>query len=1125
MTARASTPPRESRSLWGQLTAVGLALVIPTLVFVGVLLWHYAAAERARVEEEARSAARSLQVAVDREIVGIEGMLEALATSPSLAAGDLPTFYRQARQLFDRTGIHISLRNTQGVIVLTTRVPYGGTIEASHLLRDADREVLRTGKTSVSDAFSGQVSHMPTIQVINPVVREGGIAYLLGASFHLDRMAGALARETLPEGWIGGLIDRQGVLLARTRDHEAHAGRPAPAGLQARAVGHSGTYMGTNPDGSSALAAYARSPLTGWYTAVSVPGDMVQAPLRRSLLQIVGLGLGLGGLAIALSLLVSRRIAGAVGALRDAAAAIRLGEAVAPVATDLAEVDDIGRALAAASVELKAREARLRRVLESTGDSVFVLDREGRFTYLNERARAHLAPGRDLVGRRVREVFPEDSAADLWRAFHDAAITGRPTRADQFYRPLALWFEAHAYPSDEGLTVFFRDVTEQRCAAGTVRDSEERLRLALSGAKAGYWQLALDPPSMYWDEGWRGLYGFSPDETASEELWRSRIHPDDRARIDANIRDGLAGTAAGWTQDYRIVHPDKGERWIHDRVRIRRDAAGRPVSLGGLHFDFTDRKRMEDALRESEARLRLAQTAGGILTWEWTMASGEVAWSGPLDVIGLPPGAPDPSFEDFVARIHPDDRAMVRERVAAALEGASFEAEFRLHDPGGGVRWIAGRGEAISDAPGKAVRIIGCNYDITARKEAEEALARLNANLERRVAEGTEKLVQLQKMESIGRLTGGIAHDFNNLLAVVLANLEVLRRRLPEGDDRASALVDNAVQGAERGAALTQRLLAFARRQDLRPEAVDLPGLVEGMADLLKRSLGPDIRIETRFAAGLYPALVDAHQLELAILNLAVNARDAMPKGGRLTIQVDEEMVGDGEALPPGIYMRVRVTDTGTGMDEATLRSATEPFFTTKEVGKGTGLGLSMVHGLAAQSGGAFTLLSAPGRGTTAEILLPRAAQAKPRVVSPAPEPAPGGAGPALSILVVDDDPLVLSGTKSMLEDMGHRAVTADSAIEALALLHGGQGFDIVITDEVMPGLRGLQLAAAIARDWPGLPVVLATGYADLPEATDDLVAARLDKPFRFADLEAVLGRIGGARAAAASAAPTRLAS
>jgi CheY-like chemotaxis protein/two-component sensor histidine kinase len=353
-------------------------------------------------------------------------------------------------------------------------------------------------------------------------------------------------------------------------------------------------------------------------------------------------------------------------------------------------------------------------------------------------------------------------------------------------------------------------------------------------------------------------------------------------------------------------------------------------------------------------------------------------------------------------------------------------------------------------------------------------------------------------MESVGRLTGGIAHDFNNLLAVVMANLEVLQARLPAGETRFLQLVDNAMRGAERGVALTQRLLAFARRQELKPEPVDVTSLVRDMADLLARSLGTAIQVETRLAPGLSPALVDATQLELAVLNLAVNARDAMPDGGRLAIEVDEA---------PGGRIRIRVTDTGTGMDEDILRQATEPFFTTKEVGKGTGLGLSMVHGLAAQSGGGFALRSRPGEGTTAEIVLPRAEGMAVAPAAPMPTYHLAAGRRGLSVLVVDDDPLVLSGTVRMLEALGHRVSEAASAFDALALLREGPAVDVVLTDEVMPGLRGLQLAGLIAREWPGLPVVLVTGYADLPPGADRLVAARLDKPFRVPALAAALAK------------------
>jgi len=379
---------------------------------------------------------------------------------------------------------------------------------------------------------------------------------------------------------------------------------------------------------------------------------------------------------------------------------------------------------------------------------------------------------------------------------------------------------------------------------------------------------------------------------------------------------------------------------------------------------------------------------------------------------------------------------------------------------------------------GERIHVLGGLVDVTAHRLAEEALR------------------HVQKIEAVGQLTGGVAHDFNNLLAVILGNLELLRKRLPD-DPKITRLVENAVEGAQRGAALTQRMLAFARRQDLKAESVDVPGLVRGMADLLQRSLGPMVQIETHFPLRLSCALVDANQLELALLNLAVNARDAMPQGGVITIAAREKTIGPGHAsgLSPGRYISLSVRDTGEGMDEATLARATEPFFTTKGAGKGTGLGLSMVHGLAAQSGGRLVLMSRKGEGTTAEIWLPVAEAAAPQ---PVPEPVATEIGlttRALSVLVVDDDALVRINTSAMLDDLGHTVFEAPSGQQALDVLRKARSIDLVITDQAMPGMTGLQLVEAIKAEWPHLPVILATGYAELPPGADpDLL--RLNKPF-----------------------------
>jgi signal transduction histidine kinase/CheY-like chemotaxis protein len=396
---------------------------------------------------------------------------------------------------------------------------------------------------------------------------------------------------------------------------------------------------------------------------------------------------------------------------------------------------------------------------------------------------------------------------------------------------------------------------------------------------------------------------------------------------------------------------------------------------------------------------------------------------------------------------------------------------------------------------------------LAALEESQANLAALTATLEQRVEERTRQLQeseaalrQAQKMEAIGQLTGGVAHDFNNLLMAIMGNLDLLKKQV--GDDpRGQRLIEGALQGAHRGATLTQRMLAFARQQDLRTGSVDLGKLVAGMQDLLDRTLGPRVSLALDVEAGLPLANVDANQIELAVLNLAINARDAMADGGAITISVDYPRVIPA-GLPPGRYVRVRVGDTGSGMDEETLKKAIEPFFSTKEVGKGTGLGLSMVHGLAVQLGGLFDLQSTPDVGTVATLWLPAADAAKP---VPAPAKFSKAADSTKSrahILVVDDDALIAMATVDMLEDLGHTVWEANSAAAALQLLADRGEPDLIITDHAMPGMTGVEMAKLVRQDYPDLPILLATGYADLPAGhASDL--PRLAKPYRQDALKA----------------------
>ncbi|USI74730.1 PAS domain-containing protein [Sphingomonas morindae] len=456
-------------------------------------------------------------------------------------------------------------------------------------------------------------------------------------------------------------------------------------------------------------------------------------------------------------------------------------------------------------------------------------------------------------------------------------------------------------------------------------------------------------------------------------------------------------------------------------------------------------------------------------------------------------------FETRIGDVFPDlfadtQRAQMRALMARALAGEAFTAVARF-------------GRADQDMPlweisytplrDEAGAVIGAFH------QASDITDRMAAQAELEAAQ--EALRQSQKMEAMGQLTGGVAHDFNNLLTPIIGSLDMLVRK-DLGGARERRLIDAALQSAERAKTLVQRLLAFARRQPLQPTAVDVGRLIDNLAALLRSTLGPTIQLRMVLGADLPPAMADAHQLEMALLNLAVNARDAMPQGGMLTIAAHRETVAAGAAapVPAGRYLRVEVADTGAGMDEATRRRAVEPFFSTKGVGQGTGLGLSMVHGLMAQLGGALTISSAPGTGTRIALWLPispTAAADEPRRAADVTSGAARG-----TALLVDDEPLVRMSTADMLLDLGYQVIEAESADAALRMIREGLAPDLLLTDHLMPGMSGAELARTLRAERPALPVLIISGYAEADGIEADL--PRLTKPFRNADLAASLAAL-----------------
>ncbi len=557
------------------------------------------------------------------------------------------------------------------------------------------------------------------------------------------------------------------------------------------------------------------------------------------------------------------------------------------------------------------------------------------------------------------------------------------------------------------------------------------------------------------------------------------------------------------------------------------------AAVRGRRRQYEARTRLEE-LSEGEQQLQTALRAGRLGSWTLSLDGMVLSASETTRAhFGKGPGAPI-SYAGLRNAVHPDDRARVQSAIQHSLQsGLDYVGEFRIVWPDGSVHWIEVCTRAVRNKAGDVSQLVGVSSDITARKTSElererllgelaaerAALSDLTRTLEQRVQQRTaeltteiaarekaqEQLLQSQKMESIGQLTGGIAHDFNNLLMAVLGNLELLRKRLPD-DARAQRLIDGALQGAERGASLTQRMLAFARQQDLKTGSADIAVLLDGMRDLLERSLGPQIVLRLHLAADLPPAQVDANQVELAILNLAINARDAMPEGGAIDISVSRDQPGAQRNLKAGLYLRLQVADTGSGMDAVTLKKAVEPFFSTKPLGKGTGLGLSMVHGLAVQLGGLLELSSEIGKGTIATLWLPVAARSPVSVAAPLAQKA---AGRSATILVVDDDPLIAMSTVDMLEDLGHTVIEANSAKRALEILEAEQNIDLMMTDHAMPGMTGTELAEIVRRRRPDMPVLLATGYADLP-AGKTLNLPRLPKPYQQAQLRAEIEKLLG---------------
>ena len=763
-----------------------------------------------------------------------------------------------------------------------------------------------------------------------------------------------------------------------------------------------------------------------------------------------------------------------------------------------------------AEMALLDRERELQTLTDALPVLVSYVDAERRYRFINKVYETWFPRRREeIIGKPVREVVGEAAYAEV--AHHmDAALRGERVTFSQFlpYADTAgRHIEAEYIPrqapdgSIEGFYTLVQDVTTRKAAEQALRESEERYRTLFNTIEAGFCviEVILDGthrpvdyrfveanPAFERHTGLVDAVGRTARELVSdlEPFW-----------IDTYGRVALTGEPARFENGSEPMG-----RWFE--VRAQRVGEPKAYRVALLFSDITERRRAEERLRELNETLeaqvaertadrdrmwRLTTDVMLVARFDGTITAINPAWERLLgwceeQLLGR-------AFFDFV---HPDDLPATLAEAGRLSEGVTtfrFENRYRAKD--GSYRWISW----IAVPEDGLIHAVG--RDITAEKERQ---AELEA--------AQEALRQAQKMEAMGQLTGGVAHDFNNLLTPIVASLDILQRR-GVGSEREQRLMEGAAQSAERAKTLVQRLLAFARRQPLQPVAVDIADLVRGMADLVSSTTGPQIRVAVEVEDDLPPAKADPNQLEMALLNLAVNARDAMPEGGTLRITAAAEEVKGPVAgrlkLKPSKYIRLSVADTGVGMDKDTLARAVEPFFSTKGVGKGTGLGLSMVHGLTSQLGGALVIHSRPGLGTNVELWLPQS-QDRPEAAAPAVglEQAQGRG----TVLLVDDEAFVRLSTAELLEDLGYQVLEAASAEEALGVVRNGTPLDLVVTDHLMPGMTGSDLARTVRTLRPGVPVLIISGYAESEGIEPDL--PRLTKPFRKDELVASLAGLAG---------------
>jgi two-component system cell cycle sensor histidine kinase/response regulator CckA len=748
---------------------------------------------------------------------------------------------------------------------------------------------------------------------------------------------------------------------------------------------------------------------------------------------------------------------------------------------------------------LKESEERFRAIFETAQDSIFIKDRSLRYIQVNPAmAQLFSRPAADLIGKTDAELFGEEAATFIRE--NDLRVLNGEVVKEAHTKPVQgvpMTFHVIKVPlhDDTGEIValcgIVRDISDMKRAKEALEESETRYRTLFETSPDAICVMDLQTNIIM--ENWRGirLFGYGSEAEALNRSAIDNIAPEDRPQAMATFRELLE---TGQTQTFEVTMlKNDGTRFPSlSSTALIRDAAGNPQAILGVARDITALKQAEAELRQSEQKLRLMAESIQDVFWMATVGMEKMVYVSPAyeQIWGRSCAELYQYPLSFIEGIHPEDRERVRSGIAAGeAQGVPWSEEYRVVKPDGAVRWIQDRGFPVRDDQGRIIWFTGVATDVTECKVLEQ------------------QLLQAQKMEAVGRLAGGVAHDFNNLLMAIMGYSELMRAKVHRGDPLYQHL-ENILRAGDQASALTQQLLAFSRRQIVRPQVIDLKQVIHDLETMLQRVLGEDIELE--IISDPMPMVVkgDPGHLSQIIMNLVVNARDAMPRGGRLTLKtapVDFPMGCHTRfgLTPPGAYVALEVRDTGVGMDEATQAHIFEPFFTTKEMGKGTGLGLSTVYGIVKQSGGYLDLASEPGQGAAFTIYLPRleGAVQQPRAKIPITEALRGEE----TILLVEDEDVLRALLAKFLRLYGYAVLEARHGGEALLICERHQGpIQLMVTDVVMPQMSGRELADRLIPLRPEMQVLYMSGYTDdimVHHGVADLSVPFLQKPFKPIEL------------------------